>query len=269
MLYAAVAITFVVLASGCSNDDDPVPDIRQYDSMITEFRNPDRLMYVRTDFNIEFLFNNDSSRIEGTRLSDFNVRPLGAIINHESDAAEFNRLLRSFSDTIAPVRLPMEAWNYRPLTKAITKIDIKPSAVDLLPDASMGMECNRYFDISYVSWYDFIRNNYSWDGVENPGPVYRMPLTRFNEMPEKHLVDADRLVFHISPTVTDNYTHPLQLGDNFVFEMIVHFADGQSISKQFRVVEYTLAYELYNYRSWYNHLHRRTGKLYLHQAIRS
>lgn len=252
---AATVMAFVMLASGCTKEDEPAPAPiagKQYDSLITEFRNPDQLMYVRTDFNVGFLYNNDSSRIEGCRLLDFKVRPLGTIINNESDSEEFNRLLRSFADTIAPDKLPMEAWDYRPLSKAITKIDIVPTLTDLLPDAAMGVECNRYFDISYVSWYDFIRNGYSWEGVENPGPVYRVPLTQFNKMPEKHLVDADRLVFHLSPAVADNYTHPRILDDCFEFDVTVHFADGKSISKRFVVVQQTLSLEIYNYISWYN-----------------
>lgn len=241
-----LALLLQVTMVSCSDDsDEPTPDVTLYPSLIQGFVEPGKLYYERTNFNIEYIFSENGDKITGVRLKDFTVFPTGSYINHKSNSVEYARLLKEAGDVDAK-NIPADAWNYLPLTKPIAKIGIAPQGSDQLPDLARNIDCARYFEISYVSYYDYIKNGYSWEGLTNPGPVYRMSLEQFNKLPEKHLVDANKITLHISPVVTDNYLDPRNIGD-LSYSVVILFADGTSISNNFAVIDSYLSIQILNY----------------------
>lgn len=261
ILVALCALLMQLALTGCSDDSNkemPEPDVSPaYRSLIHEFIEPEKLFYSRTDFSMEFLYSDDRREITGMRLLSFKVRPTGMFVNHFNDAREFASQLKAVGDTMA-LALPQDAWDYVPLTRPITKIGIAPKDNDQLPDAMKDQDCSRYFEISYVSYYDYIRNGYSWEGIENPGPVYRMSLEQFNKMPEKYLVDANKITFYVSPTISDNYLDIFDpcCYDNVNYSVIINFADGTHIQKGFRVIDHYTFMSFRNYILEYNRRHR-------------
>lgn len=246
-----------MLLTACDKDDNNGPKESEitptYNSLIQGFASPAELLYVRTDFNFEFIFDEDS-RITGARILNFKVRPVGETVNHKDQEVRFNDLLESIGDTNAPSKIPEDAWDYLPLTKAIAKIGISPIGNDQLPDAERNKDCARYFEISYTSYYDYIQNGYSWNGIQNPGPIYKMSLDEFNKMDieKKRCIDANTLTFHISPIITDNYTDISEFGNGISYSMSIIFEDGTAITKGFNVVDHYLHYQIRNYIYNYN-----------------
>lgn len=252
--YIATILFATVLVSCKDDANTPAPpaSVSTYKSLIQGFADPNHLFYDRTDFKFDYLFDKND-KITGVLVKSFKIRPIGEIFQYQTNAEHFNALLKEYGDTVAPIILPEEAWDYLPSTKAISKFGIAPTT-DQLPDLKKGQDCSRYFDISFISYYDFIKNGYSWAGIENPGPEYRMSLEEFNnlDIEKKRLIDINKITLHLSPEVANNYTDPIELSDNLQYSMLVILEDGGVLMESFTLVDHYLGYQLWNYIQFYN-----------------
>ncbi len=222
----------------CSDDDNGGKEtLKTYDSMIFQAVEPDILYYSSEELKYEFIYNDSHDHIDFWRINGFNLRLVGNSLSNTNNKESFNEFLKEVGDTAVGEYLPAEAWNYRPLTKPITRIEIFADA-NQEPDVVKGEECSRYFEISFTSWYDYIKNGYSWDGLGTTSPTKRMSIEEFNSTPEKMLVDANSLELHISNVITDNYIDIYKDKYSvFNYEVRFHFSDGTSIKSFVNVID--------------------------------
>ena len=227
--------TMAGLVSCADDDKDNVELPKAYDSMIFQAIEPENLYYSSEEIKYEFIYNKNHDSIYDWRINGFNLRLIGKALNNHDNRDSFNKFLKELGDTAVGNKLPTEAWNYIPLTKAISRIEIFSDA-NQEPDIVKGEECSRYFEISFTSWYDYIKNGYSWDGLGTTSPTKRMSIEEFNNTPEKMLVDACRLEFHISPIISDKYVGHSTV-NTFWYNIKFYFTDGTNISGFISVID--------------------------------
>ena len=211
----------MVSLCACSSDDDPKPIPEAPRSMITEFVWPTKLSHRKSDFNVNFVVDEATNKIVDIRITDYNIIPLGKNYDYSNYPEFFVEKLRELGDTCAPDNLPEEAWNYLPSIIPIRSIRIYADTYDICHlHLKIGDECTKYFEISYISYYDFIKNGYSWDGIENPGPVYKMTLEEFNKIGDHKLVDTNGITLYPAYDLQDaDYTQ-------FMYNIDIEYGDG-------------------------------------------
>lgn len=149
----------MVCLCACSSDDDPKPIPEAPRSMITEFVWPTKLSHKKSDFNVNFVVDEATNKIVDIRITDYNIIPLGKNYDYSNYPEFFVEKLRELGDTCAPDNLPEEAWNYLPSIIPIRSIRIYADTYDICHlHLKIGDECTKYFEISYISYYDFIKN---------------------------------------------------------------------------------------------------------------
>lgn len=252
-LMAICGLLVILSITSCSDDDHKKV---KTNSMIGCFVSPAQMYYVPKDFNLFFTYNPrgatpQESHITGCQITDFNVNVKGIYINYEETPYLYYEAVKKYNDLNAPAELPADAWDYRPLTEPIKSIHLSPDYYDLLPDLVHDEDCSRYFDISYISYYDYIQNGYSWEGIENPGPYYRMSLDEFNSTEPKHLVDARKLTFHIPQEVYKHIIGP-NAQSHYSFNIKMELEKGTKINYNCNVVEYQTREELFWIVEWFN-----------------
>ena len=238
----------MVCLSACSSDDDPQPIPEVPRSMITEFVQPTYLSHKMSDFNVHFVVDEATSKIIGYKITDYNIMPLGNSIDYAGHPETFVNQLMEIGDTCAPDNLPDESWNYRPSIVPIRSLKIIADAYEDNNHLHLqrGDDCTKYFEISYVSYYDFIKNGYSWAGIENAGPVYKMTLEEFNHYGDKKLVDTNGITLYPAYELQDKqYSF-------YPFNIYIEYADGTIHSFRLRPLGVEMRERLENIIDAYN-----------------
>lgn len=225
-LIMLLAGLLIVCLSACSSDDDPQPIPEAPRSMITEFVWATSIFHEESAFNVLFVKNDETSTIVDMKILDFDINAVGKSIDISTNSKLFVQQLNEIGDTCAPTDLPAEALIYRPLITPIRSMNIKLGERDV----------TQQFDIAYVSYYDFIQNGYSWDGITNQGPTYRMTLDEFNTSGNKMLVDANGITLYMP----EEFKNMVTLGKytNSLFTISIEFADESTLSFDCRPVSY-------------------------------
>lgn len=214
----------MVCLSACSSDDDPQPIPEAPRSMITEFVWPTSIFHEESAFNVLFEKDDKTSKIVDFKILDFDINAVGKSIDFSTDPGLFVQQLNEIGDTCAPADLPAEAWNYRPLIRPIRSMSIKVDDRDV----------TQQFEIAYVSYYHFIKNGYSWNGITNRGPVYKMTLDEFNTSGDKMLVDANGIKLYMPEEFKTIVTYSHYI--NRLFTIRIEYSDGSSDSFDCRPV---------------------------------
>lgn len=256
VLMLIMGLILSLTAIGCS-DNDPKNEFTEPNSFISEFVKPDNMFMEKDNFNVKFIYNPlgaspAESHIDGCMLTDFTLIAKGDFINFKSTPKLYLATVEKFNDLNAPEILPTETWDYRPLTEAITTIHLRTyKFTDLLPDIPRDTDCSRYFDISFISYYDYIQNGYSWEGIENPGPFYKMSLEEFNKMGPKYLIDAYNITLYPSEVVAENYINTMGLQQ---FDLAIHvkFENKFEIDYEFSAVSADPALRLHDIVETFN-----------------
>ena len=87
-----------------------------------------------------------------------------------------------------------------------------------------GDNCNSLFRIRYRSYYDYIKNGYSWQGLNQDSPWYEMDLDEFNARGGAKLIDMTKfyLIAKEAPI------HPPYQFDSYrVFKTDIYFDNGK------------------------------------------
>lgn len=116
----------------------------------------------------------------------------------------YNLFARKFNDIACPVR-DDDMMTYHPHPYAITSITMRLDRDDVNrwiydqkndeftpaynPNYQVDKDCTSLFKIRYRSYYEYIQNSYSWEGLENDGPWYEMDLVDFNAQGGAKMVD--------------------------------------------------------------------------------
>lgn len=206
--------------SACS-DDDPKEPQNAPRSLITEFVRPGSLFHEESAFNVQFVLNEETSKIDGVKVLDFDITAPGYSIDFSTDPVFFVQQLKEIGYLNAPENLPSDCELYRPSIRPIRTISI--SAKHIFGDNPLQIQdtedCSRFFGVSYVSYYDFIKNGYSWDGIANAGPIYRMALDEFNKAGDKKLVDTNGITLYLPEELQPCVR-------NYMYTIRIEYADG-------------------------------------------
>lgn len=222
LLMICLGLLGVCLLS-CSSDNDD-PRVKAPRSLITEFVRPTSLFHAESDFNVNFVVDKETSKIVDMKILDFTIIPMGSTIDVSTDPVFFVEQLREIGDVNAPENLTAECSLYRPSMKPVRSIKIYAKLVSDKYSNPLNLhgeeDCSRYFGISYVSYYDFIRNGYSWKGIENPGPVYRQTLGEFNNSGAKKLVDTNGITFYFPEEIQSCVR-------SYAYTIKIEYTDGE------------------------------------------
>ena len=87
------------------------------------------------------------------------------------------------------------------------------------------IHCSR---IRYRSYYDYIKNGYSWKGLNQDSPWYEMDLDEFNARGGAKLIDMTKfyLIAKERPT-NPMYNSPWKMGTYRVFKTDIYFDNGK------------------------------------------
>ena len=247
LLFIGLVMSAACLTACSDDDDNPIPQAPPR-SMITEFVTPTSVYHEQSAFNAEFVANEDSSKIVGVRCLDFDITLAGTNIDFSTDPGLFVQELEEYGDTAASADIPAAASTYRPSTKPIRTITITT------PKGNEHEDITDLFEVSYVSYYDFIKNGYSWNGIANPGPVYRMTLAQFNAAGDKKLVDTNTITLYI-PKQYQGLPNAMSEVGSFVlpwFRIKTVYADGTSFTIDCTPVNFDMWDRLLGIRDRYN-----------------
>ena len=240
-----ISCVLVLCISACSSDDDPKPIQDAPRSMITEFIAPQSLFHQQSDFNVEFVKNEKTNMIDEIRILDFTIIGQGESIDYASRPKLFVETLQEIGDTCAPENLPEEAWNYCPPIIPVSTINIFIDDANEALNLVENEECSKYFEISYVSYYDFIKNGYSWKGIEKPGPIYKMSIEDFNRLGDKKLVDMNNIKLHLPKEL-----QTIEANNRYLIEL--KYADGTVCKFRCEPVPFLMWDRLWNIMKDYN-----------------
>ena len=112
LLVLGLGILMVCL-SACS-DDDPKEPQNAPRSLITEFVRPGSLFHEESAFNVQFVLNEETSKIDGVKVLDFDITAPGYSIDFSTDPVFFVQQLTEIGDLNAPENLPSDCELYRP-----------------------------------------------------------------------------------------------------------------------------------------------------------
>lgn len=248
LLFAAVC-----LLCGCSDDkDSPKP---KYSSLVTEFFEAYgvRSLPIECDMDLPVEQREVLVPIEGVEsyeATDYNSDISGGAPRVKVNVGKshtytntphfFNKMLESYGDTDFHGK-DTDLSTYRPHPYAITSIDMRlidefrylPLIIvggeERTPDYSskfrMGENCNSLFKIRYRTYYDYIRNGYSWAGLEFQSPWKEMDLTEFNRRGGDKLIDMSR--FYLIVKEAPQYSFSM-LGYAWPLSMNITFENGKT-----------------------------------------
>lgn len=238
----------IALFSSCSDDNAPPPQspVKQYPSLVTNFLET----YGFRTFDSETNLNQDKEHrekvpVEGVEsyeiVSDIGAAQgkgpavtvnVGKPYTHRNNPHGFNSLLEKYGDTDYRGIVP-DTSTYRPHPVAITGIhftlttSFEHTFRPFLPPRdynkkyTYGSDCTSLFIIRYRTYYDYIRNGYSWEGLGTDSPWKEMDLEEFNRRGGDKLIDMTRFyLFPKEPPANGNiYWH---------FAMTVTFENGRT-----------------------------------------
>lgn len=238
----------IALFSSCSDDNDTPPQspVKQYPSLVTNFletygfrtldsetsRNWDKEHRVKVHVegveSYEIVSDIGAAQGKGPAVT-VNV---GKPYTHRNNPHGFNSLLEKYGDTDYRGIVP-DTSTYRPHPVAITGIHFtlttsfehtfrpfQPSR-DYNEKYTYGSDCTSLFRIRYRTYYDYIRNGYSWEGLGTDSPWKEMDLEEFNRRGGDKLIDMTR--FYLFPKEP-----PAHWSFNWYFAITVTFENGRT-----------------------------------------
>ncbi len=248
-----IAILFALLFTGCS-DDEPTPV--KGNSLISGFREIYGFQAEKVGSesyeakNLIIPVSGVSSYRDG--VYDYTISaslyprlplPEGILYTAENNPAWYNLHIKRYGDDSYSGK-PLKDV-YEPHPYGIVKIDMTV-VYDVIGDNEFitgrqfktnadynghykeGDNCNSLFRIRYRSYYDYIKNGYSWKGLNQDSPWYEMDLDEFNARGGAKLIDMTKfyLIAKERPT-NPMYNSPWKMGTYRVFKTDIYFDNGK------------------------------------------
>lgn len=250
---ALMLLASTIMLCCCSDDNDSQPVYEQkYPSLVTEFL---ETYGFRTLETIDENGNNSvkgtivpvegvlSYKIYYNKKDGVNLLETireGKAYNVKNNSRHFNKLLEKYGDTHFDESNRsnfIDSLPYRPHPYAITRIDMqledkftsKPTDISpylpphetWMPDYNdnypCGSKCNSLFKIRYRTYYDYIKNGYTWEGSSAKSQWKDMELTEFNQRGGDKLIDMSRIFLIVKerPNIYPGQQWPLAMTITF------------------------------------------------------
>lgn len=239
----------IALFSSCSDDNDTLPQnpVKKYPSLVTNFfetygfrtldsetsRNWDWAHRVKVPVegveSYEIASDIGQAQGKGPAVT-VNISKTHTLRNNPHG---FNSLLEKYGDTGYQGIVP-DTFTYRPHPVAITGIHFTLTTLfqhtlitgssptrDYSKKYPYGSDCTSLFRIRYRTYYDYIRNGYSWEGLGTDSPWKEMDLEEFNRRGGDKLIDMTR--FYLFPKEP-----PAHWDFNWYFAITVTFENGKT-----------------------------------------
>lgn len=243
------------MLSCCSDDDNntPQPDsVKEYPSLMSNFLETYGFRSLSTECDmsipaaerkvmvpVEGVMQYNAANYNGplNERGDYVLVNVGKSYTFKNNPHNFNRLLEKFGDTNC-TKLPEDISIYQPHPYAITGIDMQlvedysdmnHMLLNGLPDYNskypVGGDCTSLFKIRYRTYYDYIKNGYSWEGLESNSPWKEMDLTEFNRRGGDKLIDMSCFYLIVKEAPQRDI---LGLGMSWTMVMKVSFENGKT-----------------------------------------
>ena len=254
ILAAMMLLAATAMLCCCSDDkDNPQPlSKEEYPSMVTEFLETYGFRSLPTiNENGKETWDAMILPIEGVEtykvfynktIDGMNIVATiheGKAYNFKNNPRHFNKLLEKYVDTHydgSKENISIDKLPYRPHPYGITRIDMrledkftsrptpitKNPSITWMPDYNKnypcGSKCNSLFRIRYRTFYDYIRNGYTWEGLDHKSQWKEMELTDFNSRGGDKLIDMSRFYLIVKERPDSDYSHPWPLAMTVTFD---------------------------------------------------
>lgn len=246
LLIAAVSL------NSCSDDNEDTPEQKkQYSSLVSEFLETYNFKSTETlneDLKVD-LYGNviQIVGVQSYEAIDYNANVMGTgpkvkvtvgkTYNQENNRHNFNRLLEKYGDTHCESQVfDGTQYPYRPHPYGITSISFtledkytsEPPLITYNPkdprmppynkNYPLNSDCSSLFKIRYRTYYDYIKNGYSWEGLGTTSPWKEMELTEFNRRGGDNLIDMSCIYLIVKERPSYYYLQPWHLGMIMIFD---------------------------------------------------